>query len=62
MTPLVSREKALVIYPLALYAKMAHGEPELTSTLISRMLDSEQMAEINDLVRRRLELDRRNVA
>ena len=62
MTPLVPREKALVIYALALYAKMAHGEPELTSTLISRMLDGEQMAEINDLVRRRLELDRRNVA
>jgi hypothetical protein len=62
MTPLVPREKALVIYALALYTKMAHGGPELTSTLISRMLDSEQMAEINDLVRRRLELDRRTAA
>jgi hypothetical protein len=62
MTPLVPREKALVIYALALYAKTAHGGAELTSTLISRMLDSEQMAEINDLVRRRLELDRRNAA
>jgi hypothetical protein len=62
MTPLLPREKALVIYALALYAKMGNGEPELTSTLISRMLDSEQLAEINDLVERRLELDRRNAA
>lgn len=57
MAPLAPREKALVIYALAVYAKMANGGPAGTSTLISRMLDSDQLTEINDLVRRRLELD-----
>ena len=62
MAPLAPREKALLIYALAVYAKMANGGPAVTSTLISRMLDSDQVAEINDLVRRRLELDHRSTA
>jgi hypothetical protein len=40
----------------------AHGGPALTSTLVSRMLDSEQLAAIDDLVQRRIELDDRRSA
>jgi hypothetical protein len=62
MGPLGPREKALLIYALAVYSAKAHGGPAPTSTLISRMLDGEQLADIDDLVQRRIELDRRQVA
>ena len=57
LAPLAPREKVLLIYALAVYAKLANGGLPVTSTLISRMLDSDQLAEINDLVLRRLELE-----
>jgi hypothetical protein len=62
MAPLDPREKALLIYALAVYSAQAHGGTALTSTPISRTLDSEQLADIDDLVQRRIDLDHRNVA
>ena len=62
MAHLDPREKALLIYALAVYSAKAYGGPALTSTLLSRMLDSEQLSEIDDLVQRRIDLDRRRVA
>jgi hypothetical protein len=59
MAHLAPRDKALLIYALAVYSAKAHGGPALKSTLISRMLDSEQLADIHDLVQRRIDLERR---
>jgi hypothetical protein len=59
MARLAPRDKALLIYALAVYSAKAHGGPALKSTLISRMLDSEQLADIDDLVQRRIELEHR---
>lgn len=62
MPHLTPREKALLIYALAVYSAKAHGGLALTSTLISRMLDSEQLGDIDDLVQRRIDLDHRRAA
>ena len=62
MAPLAPREKALVIYALAVYSAKAHGGSAVTSMLVSRILDSEQLADIDDLVLRRIDLDHRRVA
>lgn len=59
MAHLAPRDKALLIYALAVYSAKAHGGRALTSTLISRMFDSEQLADIHDLVQRRIDLEHR---
>ena len=62
MAHLTPREKALLIYALAVYSAKVRGGSGLTSTLVSRMLDSEQLADVADLVQRRIDLDHRRAA